>query len=177
MKYDSKMKARMNLSGFALGRAKGIKKPGQTGANHFNWKPKTIKHCPTCQKEMVLAPNETWRKFCSLKCRGLGKRDINSPVYKGDNGRKRLRQRIMDMPEYKEWRFQVFKRDEFKCIWCGSSKNIEGDHIKSFALLLRENEINSFEDARKCLNLWNISNGRTLCRKCHRTTDSYLKRV
>ena len=33
--------------------------------------------------------------------------------------------------------------------------------------------IKSVDDARKCDELWDTNNGRTLCRDCHRKTDTY----
>ena len=63
--------------------------------------------------------------------------------------------------EYKKWRYEVFKRDNFKCVLCGDKKggNIEADHIKDFAL---------YPELRL-----DINNGRTLCKSCHKKTDNY----
>ena len=69
--------------------------------------------------------------------------------------------------EYKLWRTAVFERDNYTCIWCGVSRENEGDkraifnadHIKPFSL---------FPELR-----FAIDNGRTLCKECHMTTDSY----
>lgn len=61
--------------------------------------------------------------------------------------------------EYKEWREKVLTRDNNSCVLCGSQENIEVDHIKPFALY-------------PSLAL-EISNGRTLCHKCHKKTDTY----
>ena len=61
--------------------------------------------------------------------------------------------------EYGLWRSSVFQRDKWACIWCGSKKRIEADHIKSFA---------HYPELR-----FAIDNGRTLCHKCHKTTDTY----
>lgn len=66
---------------------------------------------------------------------------------------------IRNSLEYKLWRQSVFLRDNFVCIWCGSKEKIEADHIKPFAY---------FPELR-----FAIDNGRTLCRKCHKTTDTY----
>lgn len=65
--------------------------------------------------------------------------------------------------EYKLWRKAVFERDGWTCIWCGSKKEIQADHIKPFAF---------YPDLR-----FAIDNGRTLCQKCHKTTDTYGRRV
>ncbi len=76
--------------------------------------------------------------------------------------------------EYKIWREKVFARDEFRCIWCFDSKggNLNADHIKPFSLILKQNRIISLEDALKCKELWDLFNGRTLCKKCHKLRHS-----
>ncbi len=43
MKYDDTMKSRLDLTGFAKGRMKGIKRPEATGEKHWRWKPKIVK--------------------------------------------------------------------------------------------------------------------------------------
>ncbi len=66
---------------------------------------------------------------------------------------------------YKVWRMAVFMRDDYTCVWCGArngeGKNVylEADHIKPFA---------EYPDLR-----FDLFNGRTLCRECHRKTDTY----
>ena len=75
--------------------------------------------------------------------------------------------RIRQSTEYKLWRMSVFKRDGFRCVWCGARfiKGVTGrvilnaDHIKPFSL---------FPELRLA-----IDNGRTLCRGCHKTTTTY----
>ena len=55
--------------------------------------------------------------------------------------------------QYKEWRTSVFKRDGYRCLKCGSKKDIQAHHIKPW---------------KKNKNLrYVVSNGETLCRKCH----------
>lgn len=67
--------------------------------------------------------------------------------------------KIRNSDEYKQWRLSVFKRDKFKCVWCGSGKDVQADHIKPFA---------KFKELR-----FDIANGRTLCNKCHESTVTY----
>ncbi len=154
---------------------KGKKYPERSGEKHWAWKEKTIKNCPICQKEMILAPWEKEKKFCSLDCRGLAKRGKDNPRYKGDKAVAGLKIRVSQLPEYKKWRKSVLERDEKKCLWCGCDnlKELQADHIKSFLEIVEKNGIMTIEDARNCIELWDISNGRTLCRICHRTTETY----
>lgn len=77
---------------------------------------------------------------------------------------------------YKKWRFNVFKRDDFKCIICNSTKNIECDHIYPFKLLLEDGKITSVEESVLYEPLWNVLNGRTLCKECHKKTETYGRR-
>jgi hypothetical protein len=81
----------------------------------------------------------------------------NNPNWKG--GKSGENDLIRKSREYKLWRTSVFERDNYKCIWCGFSGYIEADHIKPFSL---------FPELR-----FAIDNGRTLCRPCHRTTDTF----
>jgi len=62
---------------------------------------------------------------------------------------------------YKKWRKAVFKRDRYTCQICGdnSGGNLCVHHIKSFALYPKHR--------------FKITNGRTLCLKCHKETENY----
>lgn len=55
--------------------------------------------------------------------------------------------------EYREWRLSVFQRDEYRCLLCGSSKNIHAHHIERYADNITGRTI--------------LSNGATVCRTCH----------
>ena len=74
----------------------------------------------------------------------------------------------------RQWRSDVFTRDNFTCQMCGvKGVGLHADHIKSFSKIFLENKITSLEQAFVCEEFWNINNGRTLCAKCHRLTDNY----
>ncbi len=38
--------------------------------------------CPTCSSSFYIHPSRTWRKYCSLRCRGIAKRGL-APWNKG----------------------------------------------------------------------------------------------
>lgn len=100
----------------------------------------------------------------------------NHPNWKG--GISKTDKTIRRMKEYLDWREKVFKRDNFTCQKCGVSKvYVTAHHIKAFAKILKEYEIKNVSDARKCDELWDISNGQTLCESCHEKTDNYRGRA
>ncbi len=61
--------------------------------------------------------------------------------------------------EYKKWRTAVFERDSYTCVHCGVGGRLDADHIKPWSL---------FPKLR-----YKVSNGRSLCRKCHIKTPTY----
>lgn len=67
--------------------------------------------------------------------------------------------------KYQEWRSLVLARDNHKCVHCGNSGSkhnpLQVDHIKPRSV---------HPDLA-----YTVSNGRTLCRKCHRKTDTFGK--
>ena len=92
----------------------------------------------------------------------------NHPRWKGDSP---LRKAIRGLFEYRQWRSDVMTRDKFSCVWCGSKENLEVDHFpRRFIDIFRKYEISNTEEAIKCSELWNINNGRTLCKNCHYQT-------
>lgn len=71
-----------------------------------------------------------------------------------------INMKIRKSLEYRLWREAVFSRDDFTCKECNARGiYLEADHIKPFAY---------FPDLR-----FDINNGRTLCKSCHRKTDTY----
>lgn len=96
--------------------------------------------------------------------RGAKCRAENHYNWKG--GLSKLAQSIRQMTEYRKWADAVKQRDE-KCVGCGSLSGLESHHLTGFARILQEYGINSRDAARKCQQLWDLSNGVTLCQKCH----------
>ncbi len=97
------------------------------------------------------------------------------PLLKGeDNGRWKggitpINSLIRTSKEYKLWRKSVFERDNYTCIWCGAKNGngktviLHADHIKPFAY---------YPELR-----FAIDNGRTLCRECHKKTETYAGKI
>jgi len=75
--------------------------------------------------------------------------------------------------KYSEWRNSIFKRDKFSCVICGKvGGNLEAHHIKRFSKIVQYHEITNMGEASKCKELWDINNGVTLCKECHREIHS-----
>ncbi len=160
---------------------KGKKHPHMCGEGNPKWRGKESRICLFCKKEIQLAPWEVKakRKFCSLLCYGTWHRGANSPVFKGDKAVSKFRNRVMQFPEYNEWRNAILTRDDWRCQECGFRnegkirRKMEVDHIKRFLHIVQGNNLRTLEEARNCKELWDITNGRCLCRICHRKSDTY----
>lgn len=66
--------------------------------------------------------------------------------------------------EYRQWRRKIFQRDDYTCQECGQrGGELNADHIKPFAY---------YPELR-----FDLSNGRTLCRECHKGTDTFAYKL
>lgn len=114
---------------------------------------------------MGKTPGNKGTHYKSLKIskalKELYKNKESHPRWKG--GITPINKIIRHSEEYRLWRMAVFTRDHFTCIWCGQINGyLEADHIKSFS---------QYPELR-----FAIDNGRTLCKNCHSTTDTYKGR-
>lgn len=99
-----------------------------------------------------------------LKMLGRRKGPLNNKWKGGITPENKL---IRQSPQYKQWRTAVFERDNYTCQMCGARNNkgvghsikLEADHIKPFSV---------YTNLR-----FDVSNGRTLCTTCHRTTPTW----
>lgn len=97
----------------------------------------------------------------------LGKYGENSKNWKG--GLTPLWKLLRNSFQYRQWRCDVFERDSYTCQKCTlKGCYIEAHHKKPFIKILRENNIKTLDAAFQCVELWNINNGITLCKKCHK---------
>lgn len=82
-----------------------------------------------------------------------------------------LKARIRTKDIYKLWRLNVIKQDNWQCDCCCIKRNknnpMIAHHLKSFSIILKDNNIKTIDEAYNCKELWNTNNGITLCEKCH----------
>ncbi len=145
-----------------------------------------FKFCLICKKEFYAIPGNIRKgkgKYCSRKCYGLarsifakgntngfkkgmitwnkGKKYLQISGEKHWNWKGGVGSRPIGSFEYKLWRKSIFERDNYTCVFCGKKGvYLEADHIKPWAL---------FPELH-----YDIKNGRTLCKPCHKTTRIFF---
>ena len=138
-------------------------------------RPKKKYYCKLCGKEIGY-----WGAHYGLGiCKYCVNKGDRNPNFK--DGRTSLQVSIRNLFEHKQWRKQVFKRDDFECQECNQiGGKLEAHHKIAFAKLLQEflqeyNQFSPIEDKETLVRLamkwqpfWNIDNGVTLCEDCHK---------
>ena len=149
---------------------------GKRGELSLNWKKRMESHCDYCGKPIELTEKQMKFKnhFCNRKCLYNWLRDNpqNTPGYK--DGISMIYDLIRGNAKYFTWRSDIFKRDNYTCQLCGSKKggNFQAHHIIQISKMLQYYEIITLKEALECEALWNINNGITLCKKCHKILHS-----
>ena len=139
------------IKGHKLGFKKGYI-PWNKGRN--NWG--IIINCFQCKKEIRIKRYRIKRSqyiHCSKECSNKTQ----------DKGKSSLMQKIKASKKWKIWRETIFKRDNYTCQFCKrKGGELHPDHIKPKALYPEL--------------IFDINNGRTLCKDCHIKTPTYGKR-
>ncbi len=147
----------------------GVKPPTGSGKKNPNWKggmPKcldcgkkltqrTYKRCKSCSRKGEL--NQNYKLTPELCSRWKG-------------GISAITKAIRNLFEYRQWRTDVFTRDNFTCQKCGATKKyLHAHHRYSFSKIIEDYKVSSVEEAMFCVKLWDINNGTTLCVDCHKS--------
>jgi hypothetical protein len=146
--------------GVTKAQEESLKLGRKKGTNHLTGIPKS--------KESKRKRSETMKDWVrnnpdKVKARGVKGEDH----YNWKGGAPNLNQSIRRMTEYKKWADEVKTRDG-ECTRCSSVYNLDCHHIKPFAELVKELEIESREDALLHSEIiFDIDNGITLCKECH----------
>jgi 5-methylcytosine-specific restriction endonuclease McrA len=121
--------------------------------------------CKWCGIETILRKNPrrpNRGKFCSKKCytswqESLDNKGSKHPNWVPGAKREKLSHRARKSRSWKRWRTKVYQRDNYTCILCGRTGCLVDPHH----ILPRRD----FSKIR-----YRLSNGATLCRRCHRKT-------
>lgn len=104
-------------------------------------------------------PEQTAKRIASFRGKTAGERHWN---WRG--GKTEKNKLLRTSAEFKHWREDVFKRDDYICQFCHKRGGIlHPDHIKPLSLY-----------PELCFEL---NNGRTLCAPCHRKTPTWGSRT
>lgn len=109
--------------------------------------------------------------------RGVAKGKNNNNWKPPEERKCYLNSAIRESSISKQWKKDVMKRDEYKCVQCGAERCLEIDHIKPMSYIMKKNDIKTLEEAFVCAELWELNNGRVLCETCHKKTDTYSYRA
>ena len=162
--YNRKL-AKSNKGMFKKGHKlseKTRKKMGKARKNEWKTgKRKGYKHSKKHNRKKGRIVSKATRKKVSKSLTG-------SKHFNWKGGLTPLMERIRKCFKYRQWRSDVFTRDDFTCQDCGERGGyLEAHHIDPFAKIIRRNKIKTLEQALACEELWNINNGETLCKECH----------
>lgn len=140
--------------------------------------------CPICGEIFHVYASGIKRgqgKFCSISCRSKEKIKENNPNWKGGNYSKQSA--IRTSLRNKQWIKDVFNRDKFTCQGCGQIGNeLHAHHLKHFSDIFKELEakyplLDLVDMAKGYESFWDISNGRTLCKLCHKKVHKNDKKI
>lgn len=107
--------------------------------------------CPKCGKKFIAKASDD--KYCSWECYNTDRHMPKGEDHWNWQGGISKQNDKRDSNDYKQWRLNVYKRDNYKCTKCGSKEKLNAHHILSWS---------SHPDKR-----YNVDNGITLCEKCH----------
>jgi len=154
---------------------KSLKSPWNKGMTSL-----VFKKCLYCKDEFKIEAYKV-QECCSHSCAQRLRVKMGGHHF-GDGSKTVLNFAVRASTKYKEWKKAVIERDGFECKECGieSKKGdfnlMDVDHIFPLAALLRKYNIKTVYQSQDCEELWDISNGRILCKECHTKTDTYAGR-
>jgi 5-methylcytosine-specific restriction endonuclease McrA len=122
------------------------------GKNNPNYKTGGNKTCQVCGVVFKNKGRDRNRKYCSLKCARSIRIGEKSPDWQGGKTSKNMA--VRNSVGYSTWRNLVFERDNYTCQKCGiRGGRLTAHHVKEFS---------DYPDFRM-----DVSNGQTICFKCH----------
>jgi hypothetical protein len=173
----------IDISGKHFGRLTAVKRAHRAKNGEYTW----LCNC-SCGGKTTVALNSL-KKGLTKSCGCLQREEASilhkvlphpkgsaHPSWRG--GLTRLGTAIRNLLEYHQWRSAVFHRDGFTCQKCGNKGGcLHAHHKKHFQTIIDEYNITTVEQAIACEELWDIWNGTTLCKDCHKETHENLGEV
>lgn len=135
------------------------------------------RNCLQCTKKILVRAckiKEGRGKFCSRRCYSvwMSENRLGNKSFAWKGGITNLYKKIRALAKYRQWQQDICLRDKV-CVLCTSPNQLETDHIKTFSSIIHQYKITTTAEAVRCVELWDIKNGRLLCHFCHKKTKSY----
>lgn len=131
--------------------------------------------CANCGKEGNVKCNSllvnSKNHFCCLDCQKKWKSNnlLGSNAYNWRGGINPLQNSIRLLTQTKEWNKEIIRRDCYKCQNCGINNNkLDVHHLIGVTQIIRLYNITTTEEAKDISLFWDLNNGATLCKKCHK---------
>jgi len=165
----TKIKLSLSKKGKPAHPNSGFRKGNKLGKNKKAWN----KGLPK-EKQPFYNKNHSKEAREKIKKSNTGLCQEKSHNWKG--GISKIKELIRNMPEYFKWRSDVFQRDNWTCQTCHKKGvYLEAHHKIELNKIVKEYEIKTILDARRCILLWDLDNGVTLCYECHNLTKKRKK--
>lgn len=104
---------------------------------------------------------------CSIKKQSL--QVTGEKHYNWKGGITAFNKELRNLVKHTGWVNGVFKRDGYTCVRCGKHGGyLVAHHILPLSLIRERFNITNIEEAKKCAIIYDISNGITFCRSCHK---------
>lgn len=141
--------------------------------NHPSYKGGRVKvKCTNCEKEKEVKQYQVSQNYfyCSKKCMKEHKSTFTQDkAYNWKGGINKLQNSIRKLTDSKDWTKSIFERDYYTCQRCMKGNNqLEAHHLIGVSQLIKMNKIKTVNEAKQCNMLWDLNNGVTMCKKCHR---------
>lgn len=135
-------------------------------------------HTPERAKRMSDGIKKAWAQKTPEEKFELGKRHRGPNNYRWKGGDGNLNRLIRGTFRYKEWREAIFRKNNYTCTDCGKIGGpLHAHHMAPFRDLVEMFEIKTVEQAILCEELWDLDNGFTLCKSCHKQTHDDYRQI
>lgn len=149
-----------SVAGVTDAQRKGLAQGSRKGTNHRAG----YKHREESKRKTAEANARFWAANPDA---ALARAKRGGDAYNWKGGISRLNTSIRQMTENRKWMDAIKARDGC-CLRCDSTTDLEAHHKIELAVLVDRLGIKSRDDARRHgTQLWDLTNGETLCRRCH----------
>lgn len=134
----------------------------QTGDNHLTGIPKS--------EESKRKRSIAMKRWCSENIDAVydrAEKISGENHYNWKGGLSSLNKCIRESAKFRQWALSVYNRDNYKCVKCYSTESLEAHHIVELSIIISKFNIKNLKEAKNREEIWDISNGITLCTKCH----------